>query len=509
MKKRPAKGVAAHWRQQHLQKETTRSWRKRNRAPRPNTIIWDPDTFCSDSDSSVISNDEDKSLSTPACAVIDLIGRSDHDTEPPEDVSSAQSSEEVVVLLSAGEKGKVQLSKPEKLTRRSVARISVDKISLGLGSKADDTLETLRPKKATSSGPKAISKSHCISRSVSHDSLDVQLDDTSSGDSVKSGPSSPHRALVSLRCRECNRLFTNMRRQGPLKNRKRDSDPSSLSCDTWVLKKTWHPQRRRQTKGKLWVHLKRIRKLAVEHSVSGVANTTWAHCSRPHVFLQRNLRRCREMSSMLGCTSITSAKLNRRRSRSKDAWPPLCAKYQKKPKKKSLGSSTSQQFSAMDLALSTHTAENMLPAGNNADPTRYEHQENVFKDVSGFQDKQGGSDALHGTRRVLKFEDSLSGWPVETQKPVQSKAHVRTARTLQEGQRDRKDRHRSRAEKVLCVEEHGTSPDHSGLEPVVRKYRPSHFYSEHFPRGAQKCSFRSVLAAFEKSHNRIIKESYK
>ena len=174
------------------------------------TFSWDPDTFCSDSDSSLVSNDVDKPVTTLA-SVVDLTGS----------VSPAQSSEDVVVLLSAGEEDKVHRSESEKLRQGSRAPVPVRKISLPPKSMAEDTLQTLRLKK-DSPGQKLISCSPFKSHTESHVCFDNQLDTTISEDSVTSGPSSPHTALTSLRCKECNKLFTKIRRLGPPRTKKRD-----------------------------------------------------------------------------------------------------------------------------------------------------------------------------------------------------------------------------------------------------------------------------------------------
>ncbi|XP_036442502.1 uncharacterized protein si:ch211-227n13.3 isoform X2 [Colossoma macropomum] len=506
--------VARHRREQHLKKDlkvspkkdvmtrTNSRSRQRNVGQGQRTLSWDPDTFCSDSDCSVVSNDVDKAGTTPA-SVVDLTGS----------VSPAQSSEDVVVLLSAGEEDKVHRSELEKLRQSSLAPVPVRKISLPLKSMAEDTLQTLRLKK-DSPGQKLISCSPFKSRTESHECFDSRLE-TISEDSVTSGPSSPHTADTSLRCTECNKLFTKMRRLGPPRTKKRDKDPTSLSCDEWLLKKAWHPQRRRHMKGKLWVHLKRIRMLALKHSAAEMTNV-WPLCSRPHVFLQRNLRRCREMSSMLD-QSESKVKSRRRRLKATNAWPPLCAKYQRQKKRKSSEKdSTSQHLSALDFTIVTNSMENKRPAKHDAHHTGSQQQNKVlkkqiFSDKSDVLDEQTGCDSLEGTRRVLKFDDSICKLAMDPRKPRQGLAHKHAERKLHEGQADFTGKDCTGAEKVLRedLEEFRTPPDICSVESkIVRKSRPSFFSSGHPPHTAHKDSFRSMLAAFEKSHNRIIKESH-
>ncbi|KAB5559392.1 hypothetical protein PHYPO_G00028450 [Pangasianodon hypophthalmus] len=147
------------------------------------------------------------------------------------------------------------------------------KIALPVGSKAEDTLKTLWMTKDTSGHM-------CLSDSLSKSCAESPLDGSGSEDSVVSGPSSPSAALHSLRCRKCERLFSKMRRQGPPRKKQRDDDPASLSCDEWLLNKTWQPQRQQQPRGRLWVHLKRIRLRAAKQSDDAMANKAWSRSAR-------------------------------------------------------------------------------------------------------------------------------------------------------------------------------------------------------------------------------------
>ncbi|XP_072516592.1 uncharacterized protein [Salminus brasiliensis] len=519
MRRRQASVASRHRRLLETQKaspekdgtaRTNRRTRQGRVGPLRSTFSWDPDSFCSDTESSVVSSDVEKPLTPLSSVVVDLTGKCDHETEGLADVNPAQRHKDVV-LLSSGEEDRIKRPELQKLRQSSLALLSVGKISLPLRSKAEDILETLRPKKGAS-GQKLIPDDTFTSLIESRGCFDSQLDDTHSEDSVVSGPSSPHSAPISLRCRECKRLFTKMRRQGPPKTKKRDHNPASLSCDEWFLIKTWHPQRRRQVKGRLWVHLKRIRTLAMQHLAAGVTNTTWVPCSRPHVFLQRNLRCCRRMSSMLGGSSDSKAKTHlRRRHRTKNLWPPLGAK--KRNKKKSLEKDgTSRHLLTLDLTVSDNSSEDK-PANEDTHRTLLPKQGEVLSGKSGCLDKQGGCDDLEGTRRVLKFDDPLNALPVETQRPMQGLVRKGAGRKLHKGQADFrvKDWDRSRAGNMLCedLNEFRTPPDLSIVESkIAGKSHPSLFSSGHSSNGVQRGSFRSMLAAFEKSHNRIIKESH-
>ncbi|KAL7854980.1 hypothetical protein SRHO_G00171700 [Serrasalmus rhombeus] len=485
--RRKASVVARHRQEQHLKKnlkvspkkdvmtKTNSRSRQCNVGHGPRTFSWDPDNFCSDSDSSIVNND-DKPVTTLA-SVVDLTGN----------VSPAQSSERVV-LLSSGEEDKVHRLESEKLRQSSLA--PVRKISLPLKSMAEDTLQMLKD----SLGQQLISCNPSKSLTESHECFDSQLDTTTSEDSVRSGPSSPYTPLTSPRCTECDKLFTKMRRLGSPRTKKRDKDPSSLSCDEWLLKKAWHPQRRRHVKGKLWVHLKRIRMLAVKHLAAEMTNAS-PLCSRPHVFLQRNLHRCRKMSSMLEDQSERKVKSRPRRLKAANAWPPLNAKYRRQKKRKSSEKdSTSQHLSSLDFTIVTNTMEDKRPAKDDAQHTGSQRQKKVlkkqnFSDMRNVLDEQTGCYSLEGTRRVLKFDDSIC--------------------TFQRKNSDFTGKDCTGAEKVLCedMEDFRTPPDICIVESkIVRKSHLSLFSSGHSPHRAQKGSFRSMLATFEKSHNRIIKE---
>ncbi|XP_026781245.3 uncharacterized protein si:ch211-227n13.3 [Pangasianodon hypophthalmus] len=377
------------------------------------------------------------------------------------------------------------------------------KIALPVGSKAEDTLKTLWMTKDTSGHM-------CLSDSLSKSCAESPLDGSGSEDSVVSGPSSPSAALHSLRCRKCERLFSKMRRQGPPRKKQRDDDPASLSCDEWLLNKTWQPQRQQQPRGRLWVHLKRIRLRAAKQSDDAMANKAWSLCSRPHVFLQRNLRRCKKM---FGKPSKSKAKpLHQRRNRAKPTWPLRSAKYQRKKRKSSEKDDTSEHLSPVDLDIPT---KHDLPA-NDSTHTHHEGLQRLEKvpknqsvsDVSGLMDIQANCSGVEGTRRVLKFDASPSAVLAETQKPKHRLVHKNAGEKLHEGQADFTVKNKDcpkRLDDVLCedLEVFRTPTDLFSADlKISRKSRPSR------PFGARKDSFRTMLAALGQGHNQIIKESH-
>ncbi|XP_048857876.1 uncharacterized protein LOC125725202 isoform X1 [Brienomyrus brachyistius] len=112
--------------------------------------------------------------------------------------------------------------------------------------------------------------------------------------STASGPSLAVEHSPAVLCKDCVKLFTKMKK---VKNWKStiDYDPTSLSCEMWVLKKRWHPGRLHNVKGRLWAHLSRIRKADLSNGDPVETKKTPAFCSRPPVFLQRNLARCKSV----------------------------------------------------------------------------------------------------------------------------------------------------------------------------------------------------------------------
>ncbi|XP_061926259.1 uncharacterized protein si:ch211-227n13.3 isoform X2 [Entelurus aequoreus] len=102
-------------------------------------------------------------------------------------------------------------------------------------------------------------------------------------------------------CSACRKLHQRAKRlKKPMKDKLLDNDPTSLTCDQWVLLKDWHPTRLPQSRRKLSSSLRKIRRRKKEQDEAENV------CSRPRVFLQRNLRRPRQ-------TPATKIKQRKRR----------------------------------------------------------------------------------------------------------------------------------------------------------------------------------------------------
>ncbi|XP_023130180.2 uncharacterized protein si:ch211-227n13.3 isoform X2 [Amphiprion ocellaris] len=110
--------------------------------------------------------------------------------------------------------------------------------------------------------------------------------------SIASGPSLLHHVtpkkprLPQNLCSACRKLYQKAKRtKAPIKSKLLDIDPKSLTCDQWVLIKSWTPRGLTNVSGKLLCHVHLKKEVRVREGES-------SGCSRPHAFLQRNLRRC-------------------------------------------------------------------------------------------------------------------------------------------------------------------------------------------------------------------------
>ncbi|XP_061746109.1 uncharacterized protein si:ch211-227n13.3 isoform X2 [Nerophis ophidion] len=135
-------------------------------------------------------------------------------------------------------------------------------------------------------------------------------------DSAEQGCSSrvaaPKKPTSAGLCSACRKLYQRVKRlKKPMKDKLLDNDPTSLTCDQWVLLKDWHPTRLPQSGGKLSPSL---RKIGRRKKQPDEAET---FCSRPRVFLQRNLRRPRK---------IPATKKEKRKRRRTQSRGPSAAK---------------------------------------------------------------------------------------------------------------------------------------------------------------------------------------
>ncbi|XP_029971826.1 uncharacterized protein LOC115406072 [Salarias fasciatus] len=140
-------------------------------------------------------------------------------------------------------------------------------------------------------------------------------DSASTCSSIASGPSVLNSATPKMLCPGCVMLYRNaVTDKTPIKEKPLDNDPTSLTCDQWVLLKKWMPRRGSNLRRKSLSQLQFDKHVDVEESPG---------CWRPHPFLQRNLR-CVTKSS-----NKPSGKKSRKKRTRKDSPELYSAKQQR------------------------------------------------------------------------------------------------------------------------------------------------------------------------------------
>lgn len=135
--------------------------------------------------------------------------------------------------------------------------------------------------------------------------LDGSNDESGSESSSSSIVSGPSTLCYDKRdydlCSSCQMLYEKAKRlKTPMISKLLDNDPESLTCDQWVLRKKWKPRRLPDVRRKL------LSQVRLDDGVTTGQREQSSPCSRPHTFLQRNLRRT---------SSSTGVKKNRRKRR--------------------------------------------------------------------------------------------------------------------------------------------------------------------------------------------------
>ncbi|XP_067844056.1 uncharacterized protein si:ch211-227n13.3 [Heptranchias perlo] len=126
------------------------------------------------------------------------------------------------------------------------------------------------------------------------ESIELSCDD----DAISTNSGEDYRETVS--CEACSAMFwkvvneKKIRKSGSASGKKHPYDPTSLSCDEWVLKKPLLPRNDVQKCRREIQSLVRYPKKQVGASSQSKVTMKWIpQCSRPHVFLHRNLRSCK------------------------------------------------------------------------------------------------------------------------------------------------------------------------------------------------------------------------
>ncbi|XP_061550117.1 uncharacterized protein si:ch211-227n13.3 isoform X2 [Phycodurus eques] len=124
------------------------------------------------------------------------------------------------------------------------------------------------------------------------DYLDEECGSTTAPSPLKvTAPNKKLRPPAGL-CSSCRKFYQRARRlKTPIKDKLLDNDPTSLTCDQWVLLKKWNPSRLPHSSGKL-SHCVLLLHARLKGKNKAKQNKQDGHkhsCSRPHLFLQRNL----------------------------------------------------------------------------------------------------------------------------------------------------------------------------------------------------------------------------
>lgn len=138
------------------------------------------------------------------------------------DTDSSQSDENVIDLT-LGSRKRVEDEDEARAFVKSQANSSGagQKISLSSSAMAEDTLGKLRVMSNTTV-PEVRSSSPLNSERDDGEQSESAMDEFSGAFTVESGPSSPNPDVNTARCRECESLFSKMRRRTPSKTKNRD-----------------------------------------------------------------------------------------------------------------------------------------------------------------------------------------------------------------------------------------------------------------------------------------------
>ncbi|XP_034039724.1 uncharacterized protein si:ch211-227n13.3 [Thalassophryne amazonica] len=149
-------------------------------------------------------------------------------------------------------------------------------------------------------------------------------------------------------CSSCWKLYQKAKRmKTPIKDKLLDNDPTSWTCDQWVLIKKWQPRRHCHKRRKSLVQVVE-KQLTIKKGgrryESCLREQEPPTCSRPHIFLQRNLSQCAKVP-------VRRGRKKGRRKRSRDDVQDV-----RKVKQQRIHSSRFQQ------SISTGFTDSRIPA---------------------------------------------------------------------------------------------------------------------------------------------------
>ncbi|XP_029381236.1 uncharacterized protein LOC115058068 [Echeneis naucrates] len=183
-------------------------------------------------------------------------------------------------------------------------------------------------------------------------------DEDSVTSSIASGPSVLYNTMSRKQrppqCSACQKLYQRAKKmKAPIKSKLLDTDPKSSTCDQWVLIKKRRPRRLLNVTGKLLIHVHQLKKGVklkkdVKPSEQQLKEGESSICSRPHTFLQRNLRYCIKVA-------VKKEPKSKRRKRTRDE-----SQGSRSPKQQRLNSSNPHPHITNRL-----TSENDFPPTSN------------------------------------------------------------------------------------------------------------------------------------------------
>ncbi|KAI7795305.1 hypothetical protein IRJ41_014315 [Triplophysa rosa] len=431
------------------------------------------------------------------------------------DTDSCQSDGNIIELT-VGNRKRIEQGETRAIAKSQANSSGMgQKISLASSAMAEDTLGKLRVMSNTTV-PEARSSNPLVSEREDVEECESALDEFSAEFIVESGPSSPNLDVNAARCRECKSLFSKMRRQTPSKTKNRDKNPASLSCDQWVLLKKWHPRHpqrgRHRKRGLLWTSLTQIRKLAVHGYDSADRNRTQTFCSRPHVFQQRNLSRCKYLASIQTDPSLTKVKPRQRKKHRAALWPPIGGRKPVK-RKPSMNNTLSQQHFSPKLSISiTHKDKPQPDESSRLNTSSRQNSKQTRKDFQDRSDKQEACDGIEGTRRVLKFDDTPEVVAVDTAEQSRGPQRQLESGEICEAQNcvETKDSDDLQEELFEDSDSFKTPSDLFSVKPKVKRggQKTVPVSGETKPtKTSSTPNLRSMLATMVKNQNKIIKET--
>ncbi|XP_034087873.1 uncharacterized protein si:ch211-227n13.3 isoform X2 [Gymnodraco acuticeps] len=233
---------------------------------------------------------------------------------------------------------------------------------------------------------------------VTDEGVDDSDADCVSVSSIVSGPFLPHNAsrrkqlLSQGVCTACRSLGEEAKKsKRPMKDKLLNNDPNSLTCDEWVLIKSWRPRKLPNERRKLLILVQLFKKRLNSQCGRKLESSA---CTRPHSFLQRRCLR----------TPMKQMKKNRGKRRRVGSQGPRVAKQQRLRSNHHLQNicvSSTDKSSILSAGLedqidqevsdesNTHLTVQLIPANVSLEPTEPRElpsNQKAAKKACGFRD---------------------------------------------------------------------------------------------------------------------------